>query len=244
MSLESANYVHQLIATNPTVTDKMKQGDDHLRMIKRALQATFPNIKGPMNNSHDVLNSVPANLAGIIQALIANTTRKGCIVAHDPQIPIPNGWAVCDGSVVPGYGTVPDLRGRFIKGASPTQAAGQTGGNSEVQTSTAAGHTHGGKTGGHSLTIAEMPRHNPKIWYRSGGYQGGTLQFVTNEMTNQGSYQEKNPFNNQPFIEPIGQDQPHDHPMTTDGEHNHQVLVEPPYYTLIWIVKTADYVAP
>lgn len=43
MSLESATFISQLVPSNPLSTDKKKQGDDHLRLIKSVLQATFPN---------------------------------------------------------------------------------------------------------------------------------------------------------------------------------------------------------
>lgn len=43
MSLESANYISQLVATNPVVGDPVKEGDDHLRLIKAVLQNVFPN---------------------------------------------------------------------------------------------------------------------------------------------------------------------------------------------------------
>lgn len=43
MGLEAATYVSQLVATNPPGTDQKLQGDDHLRLIKAALQNTFPN---------------------------------------------------------------------------------------------------------------------------------------------------------------------------------------------------------
>jgi hypothetical protein len=43
MGLESATYVSDLTATNPPSTDKRKQGDDHLRLIKTVLKSTFPN---------------------------------------------------------------------------------------------------------------------------------------------------------------------------------------------------------
>lgn len=44
MGLESATYVDDLVATNPVgATDQKKQGDDHLRLIKSVLKATFPN---------------------------------------------------------------------------------------------------------------------------------------------------------------------------------------------------------
>lgn len=43
MSLETATYISGLSATNPTSTDPKAQGDDHLRLLKSTLQATFPN---------------------------------------------------------------------------------------------------------------------------------------------------------------------------------------------------------
>lgn len=43
MGLESATYVSDLLATNPVVGDNVSQGDDHLRLIKAALQSTLPN---------------------------------------------------------------------------------------------------------------------------------------------------------------------------------------------------------
>lgn len=43
MGLESATYVSDLTATNPLSTDKRKQGDDHLRLLKTVLKTTFPN---------------------------------------------------------------------------------------------------------------------------------------------------------------------------------------------------------
>lgn len=43
MGLETATFVSELVATNPVFNDKKRQGDDHLRLLKAALQATFPN---------------------------------------------------------------------------------------------------------------------------------------------------------------------------------------------------------
>lgn len=43
MGLEVATFVAGLTATNPLAADKKNQGDDHLRLIKAVLQATFPN---------------------------------------------------------------------------------------------------------------------------------------------------------------------------------------------------------
>lgn len=43
MGLETATFISSLVGTNPIATDKKRQGDDHLRLIKDVLQATFPN---------------------------------------------------------------------------------------------------------------------------------------------------------------------------------------------------------
>src|SRR5690349_21096796 len=41
--LESASFVADLVTTNPTNADLVSAGDDHLRLLKTVLQATFPN---------------------------------------------------------------------------------------------------------------------------------------------------------------------------------------------------------
>lgn len=43
MSLEVASFISELDTSNPPGTDQQAQGDDHLRLIKTALQSTFPN---------------------------------------------------------------------------------------------------------------------------------------------------------------------------------------------------------
>jgi hypothetical protein len=50
MGLESATFISQLNASNPIgASDPKSQGDDHLRLIKLTLQATFPNANGAIN---------------------------------------------------------------------------------------------------------------------------------------------------------------------------------------------------
>ena len=44
MGLESATYISQLTATNPTASDPVSQGDDHLRLIKSVLQSQFTTL--------------------------------------------------------------------------------------------------------------------------------------------------------------------------------------------------------
>src|SRR5512144_2167585 len=42
MGLETGTYIADLVPTNPLATDLESQGDDHLRLLKSVLQATFP----------------------------------------------------------------------------------------------------------------------------------------------------------------------------------------------------------
>ena len=46
MALESATYISQLVAANPTATDPISQGDDHLRLIKTVLKNQFSGLSG------------------------------------------------------------------------------------------------------------------------------------------------------------------------------------------------------
>lgn len=67
MGLETATYIHELDASNPVgATDPKSQGDNHLRLIKSALQNTLPNVEGAVTASHtelNVLDGVTANTA-------------------------------------------------------------------------------------------------------------------------------------------------------------------------------------
>jgi len=46
MGLESASYLNDLTTTNPTTTDPRSEGDNHIRMLKTVLKATFPGMAG------------------------------------------------------------------------------------------------------------------------------------------------------------------------------------------------------
>lgn len=56
MGLEAANYISDLVDTNPTGSDPASSSDDHHRLIKKVLKQTFPNITGPMTATQVMLN--------------------------------------------------------------------------------------------------------------------------------------------------------------------------------------------
>jgi hypothetical protein len=57
MSLETATFINQLDAANPLGSDPIAAGDDHIRLIKATVKATFPNVTGAMTKTHTQLNN-------------------------------------------------------------------------------------------------------------------------------------------------------------------------------------------
>ena len=129
------------------------------------------------------------------------------------------GWVLCDGGSDGKGGTVPDLRGRMIRGASDSVPAGSTGG-SETHS-----HSLSGTVGATTLTVGQMPIHkHPLMSFTRVGYgsginrpfdgNGDTLAFCGDE----------------------GGSQPHAHAFFgASGEANGL----PPYYALAYIMRTA-----
>ena len=125
MPVESpVNYISDLNTTYPEHTDGLAQADSHIRLIKSALQTTFPNIKGAVSASQvDLANGyVPVG---------------GIIIWSGLSTAIPTNWQICDGT----NGT-PDLRDKFVIGAGNAYTVGQTGGSTTVSGSTNADGTH------------------------------------------------------------------------------------------------------
>ena len=58
MALESTTYIDGLVTTNPTGTDPRSQGDDHIRLVKSTVKATFPNLTGAVTATHTELNLI------------------------------------------------------------------------------------------------------------------------------------------------------------------------------------------
>jgi hypothetical protein len=56
--LETATYIDGLVSTNPLATDPAHQGDDHLRLLKSTVKATFPNINAAVTPTDEVLNAI------------------------------------------------------------------------------------------------------------------------------------------------------------------------------------------
>lgn len=79
MALETATYIDGLVITNPTGADAKNTADDHLRLIKSTVKATFPNVTGAITPTHTELNYVD----GVTSAIQTQIDTKG---AHAGQV--------------------------------------------------------------------------------------------------------------------------------------------------------------
>jgi len=60
MALETGTYIDSLNAANPAATDALSQADEHLRLIKSTVKATWPGLTGPVTLSAAELNKKTA----------------------------------------------------------------------------------------------------------------------------------------------------------------------------------------
>jgi hypothetical protein len=137
VSLESASFIGQLQNSNPTPQDPINQGDDHIRLIKKVLQAQFPGTDGSgfskaITATEDELNYVHG-VTSSVQAQLNGSVPIGGIVMWSGAV-APTNWRICDGT----NGT-PDLRGKFIIGVSSTHALATAGGSEDA---VVVAHTH------------------------------------------------------------------------------------------------------
>lgn len=72
MTIETASYINQLNTAYPRSTDLLKEGDDHIRMIKNTLKQTFPRIDKAVNINSDTLNSLATNIVGTSTGIRVN----------------------------------------------------------------------------------------------------------------------------------------------------------------------------
>jgi microcystin-dependent protein len=219
MPLENASLIHELIDTNPDGSDQGKFADDHLRMIKKAVLGTFPNLTGAVTSTAEELN----------QVTLENLVPTGLIsMWSGTNATIPSGWALCDG-----LNGTPDLTDRFILGSSD-DTRGAVGDSHTATTSTDGSHNHGG-TEGHALIEAEMPSHTHGLRlmtsstdggeYSSSGVQGDVNSLVGYNM------------NANNYATPTGGNQTHSHGIALDGEHSHTVDTRGKHYKLAFIIK-------
>lgn len=129
-------------------------------------------------------------------------------------------WILCDGGSDGKGGTVPDLRGRMILGASDEHEAGSTGGSKT--------HTHSisGTVEPTTLSVGQLAEHIHGLgaWTGQKNDSGGS---AGNLNVGTASYDQTNA---------AGGSQSHSHGLSGDTG---QASSLPPYYSLVFIMRTA-----
>ncbi len=129
-------------------------------------------------------------------------------------------WIICDGGSDGKGGTVPNLRGRMILGASDAHPAGSTGG-SETHA-----HSLSGTVGETTLSVAQMANHTHQCSFvASTDQDGGSF---TNGL--------HNPSEPPLITDSTGGSQPHTHALSGESGSANSL---PPYYALAYIIRCA-----
>ena len=125
-------------------------------------------------------------------------------------------WILCDGGSDGKGGTVPDLRGRMILGASSTYAAGSTGGSATHR------HSISGTVGATTLSEAQMPSHkHPFSAFISGRQYWMEEGYISGAGSSNTSA--------------TGGSQAHTHSLSDTSTTEEALL--PPYYSLSYIIR-------
>ncbi|MBN38592.1 MAG: hypothetical protein CMI29_09035 [Opitutae bacterium] len=144
MALESGTYIDSLNVANPVSTDALAQADDHLRLIKSTIKATFPNLTGAVTLTHAEINALQG-LAGQLSA--PSGTR---LLLN--QSAAPTGWTKVTSEN--------DKALRVVSGSVTT--GGSAAFSTAFASYTPAGSvstTVGGTINSHTLTVNEIPAH-------------------------------------------------------------------------------------
>ena len=88
MALETGTHINSLNASNPVSTDGLAQADDHIRLIKATIKATFPNITGAMTATQTILNGLDARITSLEASLPAPSGKWMLFL----QFAAPTGW--------------------------------------------------------------------------------------------------------------------------------------------------------
>ena len=160
MGLETGTYISDLNSSNPVAGDPVNEGDDHLRLIKSTVKATFPSVTGAVITtlgtaqvSKAVTADANVDITGVRNLTCSGTITIGSNTATTIQAVYPVGSIYINAAVstnpatLLGFGTWAAFgAGRVIVGLNASDSDFDT-----------AQETGGAKT--HTLTVAEIPSH-------------------------------------------------------------------------------------
>ena len=182
MGLETGTYIDSLNSSNPTAGDAVSEGDDHLRLIKSTVKATFPNLSGAVTSTQaelNILDGVTANTAklnyvdittlGTVEASkavtadankdvtgIRNLTITGTLTASIESA-YPVGSIYINAAVTTNPATLLGF-GTWVAFGTGRMMVGYNASDSDFNSLQ---ETGGAKT--HTLTTSEIPSHNHSI---------------------------------------------------------------------------------
>ena len=123
MALETGNYIDDLVITNPTASDPISQGDDHLQLIKKVVKQSFPSVDGAVHAIHPTSTEPATSLtAGLMWFDTAANLLKIRNEANDAWVTLAVS-IITSNSVDINAGTVD---GAVIGGATPAAITGTT----------------------------------------------------------------------------------------------------------------------
>lgn len=110
MGLETATYIHELNTSNPVGGDLISAGDDHIRLLKSTIKATFPNISGAVTATHTELSRV----AGVTGGIQGQLDGKAALLHTHLESSIE------DGAIFPRLGATETITGSWNFTTRPT----------------------------------------------------------------------------------------------------------------------------
>lgn len=148
MAQDRATTVAELNPDLPSNQDPRSEGAGQIRTVKLCLENTFKHLTGEY-----AIDTRPFLPIGFI-AMFTGTEEQ-----------LTPGWAICDGSRASNGVVTPDLRGRFIMGATESETSGKRGGSNNIDLKTTASHV---------LTTDQIPAHKHTAEVASHHYSLGS----------------------------------------------------------------------
>ena len=76
MGLETSTYINGLVATNPLGTDVLSKGDDHIRLLKSTIKASFPDVDEAVVTIHNGTTAPASKQTGTVWRDTTNSLWK------------------------------------------------------------------------------------------------------------------------------------------------------------------------